>query len=244
MRKFARDNAPVEPWDVKTNDILDWFADQQWSRETVRLRRSAVRAFYRWARLTKRTKKNPAKDLPIVPMQRSVPRPAEEDDVRRTIRTAGERERLAIELAAGLGLRCGEIALLHSSDLRERDGQWWLRVQGKGARERMLPVPESIATALRSRGSGYVLPGQISGHISPQYLSKLVNAALPAGVTMHQLRHRFATVAYEKTHDTFVVQKLLGHASPATTQGYVALTDLSLRSAVEAVAINSSIYSS
>lgn len=91
-------------------------------------------------------------------------------------------------------------------------------------------------TALRARGSGFVLPGQVRGHISPNYLSKRVNAALPDGVTLHQLRHRFATVAYEQTKDTFAVQKLLKHASPSTTQGYVAVSDYSLAAAVDAVA--------
>lgn len=177
VRKFARDNAPVGPWDITTDDILEWFASSSWARETVRLRRSAIRNFYKWARQTKRCKKNPAKCLPVVPMTRGVPRPAAEDDVQTAARSAADRERLAIELAAGLGLRCGELATLHLNDLRERDGRWWLRVQGKGSRERLLPVPENLVTALRARGSGFVFPGQVRGHISPNYLSKRVNAA-------------------------------------------------------------------
>lgn len=236
VRKFARDNAPVGPWEITTDDILEWFAANAWARETVRLRRSAIRNFYKWARQTRRCKKNPAKNLPVVPMIRGVPRPAAEDDVQAAARSAANRERLAIELAAGLGLRCGELATLHLNDLRERDGRWWLRVHGKGSRERLLPVPENLVTALRARGSGFIFPGQVRGHISPSYLSKRVNAALPDGVTLHQLRHRFATVAYEQTKDTFAVQKLLGHASPSTTQVYVAVSDYSLAAAVDAVA--------
>ena len=52
---------------------------------------------------------------------------------------------------------------------------------------------------------------------------------------MHQLRHRFATRAYSATRDLFAVQRLLGHASPNTTQRYVATTPDDLRHAVNAV---------
>ncbi|MDF2047289.1 tyrosine-type recombinase/integrase [Microbacterium sp. Kw_RZR3] len=235
IRSFAREHSRLGPWDITTDVILDYFGAKKWSQETRRGRRAALVGFYGWARDTKRTKKDPTKKLPVVPTKRGVPRPAAEDDVTMALAGADPDARLAIELASGLGLRCAEVAGLHSTNLREKDGLYSLRVLGKGARERILPVPERLARALRARGSGFIFPGRINGHVSPQYMSKRVNAALPYGVTMHQLRHRFATLAYEGTRDTFTVQKLLGHASPATTQVYVALSDDTLRDAVEAV---------
>jgi len=60
--------------------------------------------------------------------------------------------------------------------------------------------------------------------------------ALGNGVTMHQLRHRFATMAYAVDTDVLVVQRLLGHASPATTQRYVRTDDRAARRTVKAVA--------
>jgi len=62
----------------------------------------------------------------------------------------------------------------------------------------------------------------------------LVNAELPKPWTLHGLRHRFATAIYQKTKDLIVVQQLLGHASVATTQRYLAFTSDSLRAAVNA----------
>ncbi|MDI9891937.1 tyrosine-type recombinase/integrase [Microbacterium sp. IEGM 1404] len=235
LRAFAREHGRVSPWDVTTDVLLDYFGSKAWAHETRRGRASAISGFYRWAKDTKRTKKDPTKKLPVMPTRRGVPRPAAEDDVTVALAGADPDVRLAIELASGLGLRCAEVAGLHATNLRERDGLWSLRVLGKGARERVLPVPERLARSLRARGSGFIFPGQVNGHISPHYMSKRVNAALPHGVTMHQLRHRFATLAYEGTRDTFTVQKLLGHASPATTQVYVALSDDTLRDAVESV---------
>lgn len=54
--------------------------------------------------------------------------------------------------------------------------------------------------------------------------------------TAHQLRHRFASAAYRATHDIRSVQELLGHASVATTQVYVAVPGEALRAAVAAAA--------
>jgi len=55
------------------------------------------------------------------------------------------------------------------------------------------------------------------------WLGKLIARYLPDGWTPHKLRHRFATVAYGDAHDLRAVQQLLGHASVATTQVYVAV---------------------
>lgn len=235
LRGFARDNARVAPWEVTTELILDWFSTKRWGRETRRGRRSALRGFYAWAKDTKRIRKDPAKKVPVMKAERGMPRPAADDHVTVALALADERERLAIRLAADLGLRCAEVAGLHSTDLRERDGMYSLRVRGKGSKERMVPVPADLARAIRVRGAGFLFPGDYNGHISPNYLGKRVNQLLPAGVTMHMLRHRFATIAYNVERDTFTVQRLLGHASPATTQIYVQLDDDVLRGTVEAV---------
>ena len=53
------------------------------------------------------------------------------------------------------------------------------------------------------------------------------------GLTAHTLRHRYASVAYQHTHDLRAVQTLLGHASVATTQVYTAVDDASVRGVAE-----------
>lgn len=79
-----------------------------------------------------------------------------------------------------------------------------------------------------------MFPGKVDGHVSAHTMGTLVSRLLPEGVTMHALRHRFATTTYHVDRDVFSVQKLLGHASPQTTQGYVAVNDSNLRRLVEA----------
>jgi site-specific recombinase XerD len=81
-----------------------------------------------------------------------------------------------------------------------------------------------------------VFPGQVNGHLTSGYVSKLVSDALPPGWTAHTLRHRFASVAYSADRDIRAVQELLGHASVATTQIYTAIPKDALRRAVNAAA--------
>ncbi|WP_311210918.1 MULTISPECIES: site-specific integrase [unclassified Aeromicrobium] len=149
---------------------------------------------------------------------------------------ADERERLMLRLAAECGLRRAEVAQVHTRDLVQDLDGWSLRVLGKGQRERVVPLPRGLAAELRSRPKGYIFPGDDHGHLSPRWVGTLVGNVLPDGWTMHKLRHRAATRWYAVDRDTFTVQDLLGHASPATTRAYVAIPNDSLRRTVEAAA--------
>ncbi len=172
-----------------------------------------------------------------------VARPATEEDLSAALAGADdERWRLAIRISAELGLRRGEVAQIHSADIVTGSDGDWLTVHGKGSKLRRVPLSQSLALTLRTLPVGYVFPGRIverqrhtvtAGHISARYLGKKISELLPPGVTMHALRHRFATRAYNVNRDVFTVQRLLGHASAATTQRYVQVSDERMRALVE-----------
>lgn len=235
VRRLGRDHAHRSPWALTLDDLLEWFGTKRWARETRHAVRSSIRSFYAWGKRTGRVRKSPAKKLPPVHNTMPAPRPAALVDYDVALRQARDREKLAMRMAAELGMRCTEVAVARGSDLEGAPGAWTLRVMGKGQKVRYIPVPDSLASVIRGYRSAPLFPGQIDGHLSPQYLDKVVNRTLPHGTTMHMLRHRFATDAYAATRDTLAVQRLLGHASPATTQRYVQVDDSTLRDAVEAV---------
>jgi integrase len=137
-------------------------------------------------------------------------------------------------MAAELGMRRAEVAVAHSSDIVADGDGWALIVHGKGDKHRTLPLPRGISAMLRTQPPGFVFPGNYSGHLSARYLGKLISALLPTGVAMHALRHRFATKVYNVDRDVFTTQQLLGHASPATTQRYVLVSDVNMRRLIEA----------
>lgn len=230
MRRFAEDNP--SPWEQTTDTIIDWLVLQDWSTETRRSYRAALRSFYRWAMARGMVELDPASMLPPIKAGDRRPRPTPEGILAEALRTADPRTRLMIILAARHGLRRAEIAQVHSRDLAGGRGGWSLRVHGKGNKERVIPIGDEAAQLLRDRPAGWVFPGQIDGHLSPRWVGDLVQRHLPAGWTTHTLRHRFATVAYRGSRDLLAIQELLGHSKPETTRLYVELPDDSLRAAM------------
>jgi integrase len=235
LTRIANELPVRGPWEVEAEDLVDWMAGHNWARETTRQWRSTLRSFYAWGQLMGHIERNPALAIPRVSARPPMPRPATEDAYFAALSSAGARETLMLRLAAELGLRRGEVALVHSDDLNPQPDGWWLDVHGKGSRTRRLPVPDDLAGALRRLPAGWAFPGSGDGHLSAQHVGILVTRLLPHGVTMHALRHRFATRAYAVDRDLFLVQMALGHASPTTTRAYVDLPTTDLRRLMDAV---------
>lgn len=225
------------PWDVTGEDLVAYVGSQVWARETRRSVRASLRGFYGWAAAGGFVAVDPALALPKVRPGEPRPRPAPEAAYRGALAGADPRCRLILRLAAETGLRRGEIARVAVEDLVEDLLGWSLVVHGKGGKVRVVPLPVHLALELRAAGSGFVFPGRDGGHLSPRWVGKLVSRVMPAGWTVHTLRHRFATRAYQVDRDLLAVQTLLGHSSPETTRRYVATDQDRLRRTVLAVAV-------
>lgn len=223
------------PFDVTPDQLAEFLARPGWSRNTRRGHRSTLRAFYGWAVATDRVEKDPTRTIPSIKADPGKPRPAADDALEAGLRAASPDVALMIRLGAQAGLRCCEIAAVRSDRITREAGGYWLRVIGKGDKTRVVPLPTPLALLLLER-PGYTFPGRIDGHLSAGYVSKLISEALPAGVTAHMLRHRFASRAYRGSHDIRAVQELLGHASVATTQIYTYVDADDLRNAAAAAA--------
>ncbi|MDD7687530.1 MAG: tyrosine-type recombinase/integrase [Actinomycetaceae bacterium] len=168
------------------------------------------------------------------------PRPVSDIAYYGAKRDADAGELLMLRFAAEAGLRRGEVAQIHESDfIRDLLG-FSLLVHGKGGKERHVPLEDSLARealrTIREQGGGYLFPGNDNGHLSARWIGKRISRLLPDGVTMHALRHRFATKIYSGSHDILATQQLLGHASPATTQLYVGVDAARLRDVARAAA--------
>jgi integrase len=140
------------------------------------------------------------------------------------------RVALMLALACQAGLRRAEIAALHHDDLTWTAGGPALRITGKGARVRMVPISTALAGQLT--GDGWVFPNRNGSHLSVSRVGELCSQALGDGWSLHSLRHRFATRAYAGSRDLRAVQTLLGHVSVATTQRYTAIDDDAVRAAM------------
>lgn len=235
LRNLALQCAGTDPWSVTLDDLVRFVGRNDWSAETRKSARGSVRSFYTWAEITERITTNPARRLPSVRIPLGVPKPTPLSLVRHAISAASERDKLMVMLAVLAGLRRAEIASVHTSDLFEDLVGTSLRVTGKGGRTRNIPLDVDLAAQLLARPAGFVFPGRIEGHLSPDRVGKVLKNLLGDGWSGHSLRHRFATSAYAVDHDLFAVQRLLGHSKPETTARYTAIPDESLRAAVVGV---------
>lgn len=217
-----------QPAKITTHDLIEFMAAQQWKPETRRSRRASYIKFFQ----TVNPAENPAASLPKVKSEIGKPRPAPEHAYTEALRKAAPRETLMLRLAAEQGLRRAEVAQIHTDDIEEDLLGYSLRVHGKGRKTRIVPLKPDIAALLTGQPPGYIFPGADRGHLSPRWVGTLLARLLPGKYTMHTLRHRFATRAYQVNRDVFVVQELLGHSSADTTRRYCELPNEALRQTV------------
>jgi integrase/recombinase XerC len=231
---------------LKPADFRSWLAERQrqgLSRGYIMRGVAAVRSFFRW--LDKRRKlHNPALfALRTPPAPRRLPRPLTIEQARGVAEIAGEaakpfvakRDMAILLLLWGCGLRIGEaLGVTRSSVPADPATMRSLRVLGKGARVRDVPVLPVVAEAIAAYLA--VCP-HVHGPDTPLFLGirgkKLGRDAvaarvrearvalnLPDSATPHALRHSFATHLLEDGADLRSIQELLGHASLSTTQKY------------------------
>jgi integrase/recombinase XerD len=219
---------------------------------SLRRRAAAIRGFYRFAFGEGLITVDVAAHLDLPRMPRLLPDTLTVTEVGRLLdaaAAAGPRERALLELLYAAGLRISEALRLDLEDV-SLDGAF-VRVIGKGDRERLVPIGEVAITALRDwigcpraalieahhvepiRG-GPVFLGDRGTRLARQQAWAAVRraaatAGIPAHVSPHTLRHSFATHLLEGGADLRIVQELLGHASISTTQLYTHVTGERIR---------------
>jgi len=235
VRSIARqlDGSPAT---ITTKQLVDICASHDWSNDHRRSIRTSLIGFYDWLGGV-----NPAKGLPQVPESKPRPRPVTDRIWQELLDTAPPRERMMARLAGEAGLRRAEVAKVHRDDLGEDINGWSLIVRGKGDKQRTIPITDSLAHAIADYRAGYtpkgyLFPGQIDGHISPNRVGVLLSNLMPPGWSMHKLRHRYASRGFAGTGNIRAVQEALGHASVATTQRYTAVSSRDVRAVSEAAA--------
>lgn len=142
----------------------------------------------------------------------------------------GLRDAAILSLAYGAGLRRNEIAELTIDQFDSE--QRLLRVVGKGNRERYVPIAEwaaeNIRGWMRERGDapgGLICtldnPAPLTGQSIYTAIVRCVRRAGVSKLTPHDFRRTVATELLDRTNDLVAVQKILGHASPVTTERYL-----------------------
>jgi integrase len=217
---------------ASTEELEDWLFSTSPARrgggERGKTTRShyvrILRGFGRWAADPKRPRLDfdATAELPHLRPTKGKPKPAREPILVDLLARAPQPVRTWILLAAYAGLRCIEISRLDREDVTAE--RIWLR--GKGDKERYVPTHPLIWAAVQGLPEGPVavdhdgvtrLTETQVAHRGNYRIMKLGHR----GTSMHTLRHRFATRAFDATRDLVAVQELLGHSDVSTTRRYV-----------------------
>jgi len=209
------------------------------SGSSIRRYLSAVRSFYQYLLRQSQVSANPFAGIPAPKTARRLPKALSVEQAENMVSIQNYEHKLAIrdcailELMYSSGLRLSELVGLDVNDIDFHDGL--VRVIGKGAKTRVVPVGSKARDALRAwldqrrlwlKGSEAALfIGQQGHRLGPRAIQKRLQfwakRQLPGTpVHPHMLRHSFASHLLESSADLRAVQELLGHSDISTTQIY------------------------
>ena len=228
--------------------FLGWCRRRGLSKRTIGRKLSALRGFFRFLHLEDRLPANPARAVRAPRMEKRLPGHLTRPEVDAVFRLAenraaentlaGTRDLVILELLYGSGVRLSELQGLCVSDLDLRAEQ--MKVTGKGRKERIVPLTrrsvqairryeprrrEALATSEVHREADALLLNARGGRLSRRSIQRAVQdylekAAADQGLSVHSMRHSFATHLLDAGADLLAVKELLGHVSLSTTQIY------------------------
>lgn len=248
-----------ENWrDASADDFRDYLfflMKQDFKRSTIRLRFAALRSFYKYLVLRRGLGRSPVAEVQLPKQEKSLPVVLSVSQIDELLTLplrvpAGKaayswmpmRDAAILELFYSSGLRISELISLDVSDI-DFLGET-VRVRGKGAKERIVPIGSpALAAIQRYRTDAAVVSGPLfqSSHrkrITQQAIDLLLKkylklSSIPFRISPHKLRHSFATHMLDAGADLRSVQSLLGHSSLSTTQIYTHVTKERLKEAYD-----------
>ena len=146
------------------------------------------------------------------------------------------RDKAILELMYSSGLRVSEVSDLSIDDVKSNNS---VKVLGKGRKERVLPITKRSLSAINNyilnsrnnlsneKSNNYLFLGVRGGKLSDREIRRIVS--LRVGTFPHSIRHTFATHLLEGGADLRIVQEMLGHKDPSTTQIYTHVSKKQLK---------------
>lgn len=246
-RHFNVDEHDVKPDIIDRLTIRLWLgelSEEQLAKSTIARKVATIRSFFKYAFKRGFVEKNPAHLLIVPKKDKPLPKTATPEDLNRMMELAegnsprSLQDRAILELFYSTGIRLSELVGLNTADVNVELKQ--IKVTGKGAKQRIVPVgSKSLKALIDHLGSRRKLFGPrtdsnakkalfiaASGQrIYPRAVQRMVKDYLmrASEVTQkspHVLRHSFATHLLDKGADIRVIKELLGHANLAATQVY------------------------
>lgn len=235
---------------------LAYLTTRAYARRTIARKASALRRWFDWLRRSGAIDLDPSVGLRAPGGSGRLPRVLHDDEIRTLLdeppSTAADddpvvrsRDDAVLELLYGSGLRVAELCALRPEDLDTDRGV--VRVWGKGAKQRQVPMSQPSSEAIDrwlSWGRDRMVTAETpvdavfvnhrGKRLTPRDVRRIVDRRAAAPTHPHALRHTFATHVLDGGADLRAVQELLGHADLGTTQLYTHVSKERLRRVVEA----------
>lgn len=238
---WAFDREVADPAAVTTRTLRDYLADMTVrgdERSSIARRRAALRGYFAWLVDRGHLAESPARRLSAPRAHSALPRVVVREQLDGLLdEDWGEdewalRDRAVCEVLYGAGLRVSELCSLDVASVDFEAGL--VRVVGKGAKERIVPLHDRALAAVRlwleeGRDDAATVESPPSAlfynrrgrRLGPRDVRRMLEQRVARGhVHPHALRHTYATHLLEGGADLRVVQELLGHSSLTTTQLY------------------------
>ena len=214
---------------------------------TIARKVAATRSFFSFLVAEGIIRTDPTENMSSPSVGKALPKPIPINQVRllleqpNKLSTAeAKRDRAMLELLYASGMRISELVALNLGDVNT-EGEYFVRCFGKGRKERIIPIYEQIAMAVKKyvdedrprlahgrKDEALFLNARGQRLTRQGFWQKLKEYAKSAGldekISPHTLRHSFATHMLSGGADLRSVQELLGHANISTTQVYTHLT--------------------
>ena len=205
----------------------------KYSKTSINRKITSIRTFLSWAVDNNYFNQNQIKIVNNLKVEKKLPNVLTASYINRLLDNLPEssekdiRDKAILELMYSSGLRVSEVSNLTSNSINKNNS---IRVLGKGSKERVLPMTKRAYVSTKKyietsrpkfendKSKNYLFLGVRGGQLSDREIRRIVK--FRTGTFPHSIRHTFATHLLEGGADLRIVQELLGHNDPSTTQIY------------------------
>ena len=205
----------------------------KYSKTSINRKITSIRTFLSWAVDNNYFNQNQIKIVNNLKVEKKLPNVLTSSYINRLLDSLPEssqkdlRDKAILELMYSSGLRVSEVSNLTSNSINKNNS---IRVLGKGSKERVLPMTKRAYVSTKKyietsrpkfendKSKNYLFLGVRGGQLSDREIRRIVK--FRTGTFPHSIRHTFATHLLEGGADLRIVQELLGHNDPSTTQIY------------------------
>ena len=249
-RYLARKGLPAEFTRLSTSILHRWATHlgEHYAPATVRRKLDSLSSLLTHLQHLGLIDGNPLAAIPKPKRTRKIPDPPSPEECRRLLAACQtSRERAILALLVFTGLRRSEVIGLDHSDLAEDLSE--LRVHcGKGGHQRIIPLHNAVRSALNEHinacacGDGPLIVSRARTRLGSTSLQRLFKRVLRRaglqnrGLTIHSLRHAFASQLVKAGVDVATIAALMGHANISTTSLYLHSSTATKRAAISRLA--------